>query len=48
MNKIQSEAQLENNLISQLEWLEYQKLQIEIHNFDKLNWKDLSDTEFKR
>jgi len=62
MNKIQSEAQLENNLIKQLQGLEYDfvtikdekdlldnlKKQIEIHNFDKLKWKDLSDKEFKR
>ncbi|QFR39352.1 type I restriction endonuclease subunit R [Candidatus Gracilibacteria bacterium 28_42_T64] len=62
MNKIQSEAQLENNLISQLQGLEYDfvtikdekdllenlKKQIEIHNFDKLNGKDLSEKEFKR
>ncbi len=62
MNKIQSEAQLENNLISQLQGLEYDRVtikdekdlldnlkkQIEIHNFDKLKWKNLSETEFKR
>ncbi len=62
MNNIQSEAQLENALIKQLQNLEYEyitikdeesltsnlKKQIEIHNFSKLNWKNLSENEFKK
>jgi len=62
MNIIQSEAQLENNLIKQLQGLEYEylsikdekelldnlKKQIEIHNFSKLNWKELSKKEFEK
>lgn len=62
MNNIQSEAQLEENLIKQLQGLEYDRVtikdekdlidnlkkQIETHNFWVLNWKQLSESEFKR
>ena len=62
MNKTQTEAELEKELIDQLGELEYDfvkieweedliknlKKQIEIHNFAKLNWKELTENEFKK
>ena len=58
MNKIQSEAQLEKELIEQLKGLDYDfvvipdeealKTQLEIYNWKLLNNQGLSDSEFER